>query len=751
MKRLAIWFLILSLFFTGCSSTLQPVKDESIGVSLTEKVQGEEQQGSTWNVGVTELGWPDPELAIRKLTSSDVRMFPSAFRMDGDVIWRTVGTTDINYENQHSFIQKLTPPYTEWENIEIPSNWEEDGQEYGTGILFLDKGQPFYGYVAERNVQHSSYFFATCNEQGEIVQRLDKIPENLLPDNSLTYVMVNTECAYAYQKMNNMLYQFSKNMKLEKEIKMPGRIESIVKDPDGETVYIFGHDDKSFVIWDEMGHEVTRNADKLSAYEYYGGVMSSGEFVLCDEQKMWVCDKKGNAELVYDFVMNDYPWEAIYGIEMQQDDKILMLGILDGEYVPVMVDLNSEQANISEKQEIVMAFGYTHKALMKSISRFNRQSDRYHISAITAEDGSMDAFCRRIQNEISAGGGPDILADDFLSDISGYIANGYFASLDGLIDEKEYLNAAIEGGKTNGVQYGLPYDFSLRFLTYSKEFADGRTSFTAEELMEAVENSDAKKLAVGCDAIDIIMWCGLYDNDNKDYIDWEKKESHISEEPFQRLLQFAVKYGDEDPKNAYEREEAELLQSGEAVAMVCEMYELSGLHRAGIYMAEKPAYLGYPRESGKGIYVQSRYLYMNANSENKEGVKEFFKFLLSEEEQQRYSHFVINGDWWGHRPYLPVNLEAFEYLVEYNCNLKESEMAYLIVMGERYAVDNLTDEQIEDIGGLLDGAMSDTFYASEIYSMVAEELRPYIEGQRSMEEAIRILDNRIQLYLDEQR
>lgn len=753
MKRLVMCLLTLSLFLMGCGGTSQPTTGESVSETSTEKMQ-EEEQKSAWKIGVTELGWPDPDLAVRKLVDNELLMFPDPFRLDGAEIWRTVVTTDLNYENQRNYVQKLVAPHKEWKITESSPIWEDAGQKYGIGEFYLYNNKPIYTFLAEREVEHSSYFWATCNEDGEIVQKLDKIPENLIPDGySRVYELVNPELVYSYQKMDNMLYQFSKDMKLEKEIKLPGQIESIVKDSDNETIYICGHDDKSFVIWDTAGEDVIRNADKLRSYEYHAAVLSSGEFVLCDEQKLWVCDRKGNTELVYDFVLNDYPWELIYDIEVQTDDRILILGVLDDMYVPIMVDLNSDQTNVSEKQEIVIAFGYTHKALLKSISRFNRQSDKYHISAITAGDETMDAFRRRIQSEISAGGGPDILADDFLSDISGYIANGYFAPLDGVIKEEEYLKAAIEGGKTNDVLYGLPYDFILRFMTYSEKFVGNRDSWTVEELMNAVENSDANQLAFGCNAIDIIMWFGLYDNENEEYIDWDTKESHLSEEPFKKLLRFALKYGDEENEGIDRRKEGELLLNEDSVATESQMDEFLELYEIEACFEGTPAYLGYPRKNGKGIYAQSRYLYMNANSENRDGIKEFFKFLLSKEEQQNYCKMEISmSGWEGYRPYFPVNLDAFEYLIERNCHLKESEKRRSDGFGGRgvaFVEDNFTDEQIEDIHELLNGTLPDKFYASAIYNMVSEELRPYIKGQKSMEEAIRVLDNRVQLYLNE--
>ena len=755
MKELVICLLTLSLFLVGCANVSQPINGDNSGIASSDKLQAEKQNSTEWNVSITEMGWPDSDLAVRKLVNADSLLFPNDYELDGATIRRFVGTTDKNYENSRSFVQELAPPYTEWIITEMPFTWEEEGQKYGIGYYLFYDDRPIHATIAELGVAHSSYYWATCNEKGEIEKKLEKIQDNMVPESyTRLYELVNPDTIFSFRKMDNMLYQFSKDLQLEKEIKLPGQIESIAKDGNNEQIYICGHDDTSFVIWDLAGEEVVKNADKLRSYEYQAGVLSSGEFVLCDEQKLWVCDKKGNVALVYDFVLNDYPWELIYDIEVQADDRILILGVLDGMYVPILVDLNSEQARESEKQEIVIAFGYTHKALLKSISRFNRQSNKYHISAITAGDGTMDAFRRRIQSQISAGGGPDILGDDFLKDISGYIDNGYFASLDGVIKEEEYLKAAIEGGKVEGNLYGLPYDFILRFVTYSQEFTGSRNAWTMEELMEAVESSGASQLEFACKPIDIIMWYGLYDNENKDYIDWEKKESHLSEEPFKRLLKFALKYGDKEHNGINRSEEGELLLNKENVATLSQMDDLMELGSLKVCFEGKPAHLGYPRENGRGIYAQSRYLYMNANSDKKEGIKEFFQFLLTKEEQQKYCKMeIFMSGWEGYKPYLPVNLETLEYLIECSCNLKESEKRQhgLDGRGVTFKDENLSDEQIDALHGLLEDALPDKFYATEIYNMVSEELEPFFAGQRSMEEAVRILDNRVQLYLDEQK
>ncbi len=50
--------------------------------------------------------------------------------------------------------------------------------------------------------------------------------------------------------------------------------------------------------------------------------------------------------------------------------------------------------------------------------------------------------------------------------------------------------------------------------------------------------------AVRYDGPSIVLFYGLYDNDNKDFIDWEAGESHLYEEPFRELSEFAREYAD---------------------------------------------------------------------------------------------------------------------------------------------------------------------------------------------------------------
>ena len=147
------------------------------------------------------------------------------------------------------------------------------------------------------------------------------------------------------------------------------------------------------------------------------------------------------------------------------------------------------------------------------------------------------------------------------------------------------------------------------------------------------------------------------------------------------------------------------------------IFSLSDLNYVEACFSGYPANIGFPRTIGNGIYVTPNMLYLSGNSKVKEGAKEFLRFLVSEENQMELTR---EGDRGGSSSLLPIRFDAIERQLE----IKKEEKFYF----------------------LLENARPSNWYAKDIMSMVYEELEPYFEGQRTAEEAMRILNNRVQLF-----
>lgn len=367
---------------------------------------------------------------------------------------------------------------------------------------------------------------------------------------------------------------------------------------------------------------------------------------------------------------------------------------------------------------------------------------------------AVEEFKNKLQMEISAGCGPDLylckISNGGVIDPLAMAGEGYLQSLEGVLEDKEdYWTAALETGRINGIQYGIPYSCHLHLVAYSRDFVGEHTSWTLPELMEAARESDAEILQWGYDGIDIVLYYGLYDNDNRDFIDWEAGESHLDEEPFKDLLEFAREYADDIDIAIPDYES---LMKDVAKGRILAVYNYMETNWGTLWGSSpesletifqgEPVCIGYPRSEGNGIYASPEMFFMNINSDKREGVEELLRFLLSDEVQRRinYETMVENQVV---SPSLPVRLSALEEGIETAREKNEQGMTGSLWNPA------LTEEQAEAARFLIENAQPARWMIMEVENILFEELQLYFQDQRSLEETVRILDNRVQLYLDE--
>lgn len=167
----------------------------------------------------------------------------------------------------------------------------------------------------------------------------------------------------------------------------------------------------------------------------------------------------------------------------------------------------------------------------------------------------------------------------------------------------------------------------------------------------------------------------------------------------------------------------------------------------------KVAYIGYPRESGCGIYMEAKSLYLNHSAENREGALDFLRYIITEEGQRKYMDYssveqigMVVGS------YLPVRRNLLqECLDRYQRDVKNPPREADFGNGKVVRYDKLDEGEIECYWRILDNAIPAVFQSDEIWSIVDEELQPYFNDMRSAEEAAAILHSRVQLFLDERK
>ena len=153
------------------------------------------------------------------------------------------------------------------------------------------------------------------------------------------------------------------------------------------------------------------------------------------------------------------------------------------------------------------------------------------------------------------------------------------------------------------------------------------------------------------------------------------------------------------------------------------------------------SFLGHPGWNGEESILRSSEVFaINSASHNKQGAWDFLDFLLSKEMQDRI-------DW-----QFPVRIDSFEkYLSMTTASAKGvgQEFAYYIS-----TVPPMTQEDIAMLQRLIDSAVfrdsTTTAYENPVREILREETQMYFAGDATLDETINKIQNRVQIYLNEQ-
>lgn len=739
-------FSFICVLMTGCGDTSQPTQETGKKEQQTSDEKGNDtnmSQENTVSWLITESALPLSEDSLTQdILKEDnwvARESESCF-WDGTFYRLSDLMEEVDGKNifAGACIQVLPSPYEQWES-QAYFYQEHYGDDISLRVTAL-AGVAEDGILVETSSFTDEKPYLACLTRNGSLEVLMEIPEDLT--DSLWYL--EGEQIQALSNGGRTLTVFGRTGQQESTRNLTGKVMGFLENPQGGQVW-YGFEEGELVLWEKPGGQVqARITDQINQFGDFGICYdASGDLYLADGGGIWAYDGQ-TAREICSFLENDYAPEELYGLGFQEDGGLFVLAKEDGKPCLLAAEAASA-ANVAEKQEILIVINNANPALEKLAARYSRQSGEYRVRIASAmEEADPEDYRTRIQMEMAAGRGPDLLGD-WTVNVSECVKQGYLEPSDGVMgDRTPFLESALAAGEVNGILYGISYYCYPYFMAISNSLKDA-DSWTLEEMYEAVRNSPAEILQAGEDGVNIIM-NGLHDEENRAFIDWEKGESHLTEEPFLKLMEFAREYADQ---GKYPRSEVGERLADERIASEQIVLSSPGmLNRArGCFNGEE-ACIGYPRESGSGIYMETARLYLNRNAGNREGAMDFLRYLISEEGQRQYMEYSTESGWLC----LPVRRSLLqESLDRYQRDVKDPPDQSYDGKGIFFQWEKLDEGQVETFWRILDSAIPAVFRSDDIWTMVDEELQPYFNGERSAQEAAAVLHNRVQLYLDEQK
>ena len=390
------------------------------------------------------------------------------------------------------------------------------------------------------------------------------------------------------------------------------------------------------------------------------------------------------------------------------------------------------------------------------IDRFNRSHDDVQIVvkdySLTATD---DQGPDRLLVEMASGQVPDIIdlggslplyqmvKKGYLEDLWPYIEN------DPELGREGVLEAPLKLSEVDGGLYMLFGSVGIETLIGSAEVVGDRTSWTLRDLQDAFAAMPEGSTVLSFDTSRSAISGSLLRYAAGAYVDREAGTCSFDDPSFRSMLEFIQTFPTDDEVN---KETAGLGDAWDAL-----IEEARARQRKGLQLLEELTYLsldrlaywdalwggrcafvGYPVEDGS---VGSMFrpggpqLGISSSCGNKEAAWEFVRTVMTNLSD---SQSVI-----------PLERDAYE--VKKNTAMTVKTILDInYVTNEELTAPPLTEERVREFEDFFNSIDKICIWDLSLMNLIREICDPYFAGATDLDETIRLLQNRVGLYLSEQ-
>lgn len=505
----------------------------------------------------------------------------------------------------------------------------------------------------------------------------------------------------------------------------------------------------------------------LAGIDGYGNLQiatgCAGSFLLSDTDIVSVYDAStGTKEELFQWLDVDVNSNYNRYVGELSDGRIWAIGeTYDGtdnriEFVLVKKVKASE---VVPKEELTYGAVYLDSQVREEIIKFNKSSNQYRIKVKDYVSDDYEAGMAQFHADLTSGNCPDII-DLTAIDYSLYAGKGILEDLYPYMERSglkkdDYLENILGAYEKEEKLYGIMPQFYISTAMAKAANVGEVAGWTLSEMLNYAEASEAENLFAYGNRSSVFYYC-IYNNIDE-FINWQTGECFFNGEDFIRTLEFAAKFPEEADYNSEDEGIYSKLQNDRILLMQSSISSVQEFQMLQGMFGEKIAYVGFPNSERKGNLIQPTggCLGMSARSKHKDGAWEFMQTMLSEEYQ---SSLIQGHGGWGF-PVMKSVLEAQfemdmtpEYYVDENGNQVEemkTSWSYDDFNLDIYAA---TEDEVAQVRSLIESA--DRLAGSvneQLVNIVSEESEAFFKGQKSAADTANIIQNRIQIYVNENR
>ncbi len=504
--------------------------------------------------------------------------------------------------------------------------------------------------------------------------------------------------------------------------------------------------------------------------------------------------KTDTKEKLVDWLACDVDTNNMSGYAMLSDSRVAAL-MQDWSTDPTTYQLivlhRVDASEIKEKKVLTLACMYLDWNLRSMIVEYNKTNDEYRINVVDyseyATDDDYNAGVTKLTTEIISGSVPDIFLTSNLP-IDKYAAKGVIADLNTFMDggnglSRDYfvpqiLNALEKDGKL----YELPTSFSVQTAYALSSIASQYDTWNVAAVQDAMTQLQEGATVFSNGWTKNMALSNCLSRNLSAFVDWTTGKCEFDSEAFQQLLAFCNSFpaetSDGDGAIAYAssadiavddamwESDATRITNGKQLMSTIGMYSFDSYIWNVYAIRDKITFTGYPTEDGSGSSFELQ-MPMAISSVTKypdaawDFVCSIIKKMNTIDENNYYYGFPISQ--------AAFDAEMTDIMTEqYQLDENGEQVDWdgdgepdKAIRGSYETMENgetvykdvyaLTQEDIDQILGVISNTHSVYDYDQEILDIITDEVAAYFAGDKDVQTTASMIQSRVNLYVQEQR
>ncbi len=504
--------------------------------------------------------------------------------------------------------------------------------------------------------------------------------------------------------------------------------------------------------------------------------------------------KTDTKEKLVDWLACDVDTNNMTGFSMLSDSRVAAL-MQDWNTDPTTYQLivlhRVDASEIKEKKVLTLACMYLDWNLRSMIVEYNKTNDEYRINVVDyseyATDDDYNAGVTKLTTEIISGSVPDIFLTSNLP-IDKYAAKGVIADLNTFMDggnglSRDYfvpqiLNALEKDGKL----YELPTSFSVQTAYALSSIASQYDTWNVAAVQDAMTQLQEGATVFSNGWTKNMALSNCLSRNLSAFVDWTTGKCEFDSEAFQQLLAFCNSFpaetSDGDGAIAYASSadiavddamwdsDATRITNGKQLMSTIGMYSFDSYIWNVYAIRDKITFTGYPTEDGSGSSFELQ-MPMAISSVTKypdaawDFVCSIIKKMNTIDEDNYYYGFPISQ--------AAFDAEMTDIMTEqYQLDENGEQVDWdgdgepdKAIRGSYETMENgetvykdvyaLTQEDIDQILGVINSTRSVYDYDQEILDIITDEVAAYFAGDKDVQTTANMIQSRVNLYVQEQR